>query len=70
MARRANAFEKIVIGPCTLVRTWGTRPAWSETKSARLLQLGVARQLVWNLFGAFFGENSPLFLHMSKPAEP
>jgi hypothetical protein len=22
----AKAFEKIVIGPCTLVRTWGTRP--------------------------------------------
>jgi hypothetical protein len=25
----AKAFEKIVIGPCTLVRTWGTRPLWS-----------------------------------------
>ena len=24
-----KAFEKIVIGPCTLVRTWGTRPSRS-----------------------------------------
>src|ERR1700688_1943717 len=34
----AKAFEKIVIGPCTLVRTWGTRPSWSgdELRSNRV----------------------------------
>jgi hypothetical protein len=25
---QVKAFEKIVIGPFTLGRTWGTRPAW------------------------------------------
>src|SRR5579863_5036053 len=27
-----KAFERIVIGPCTLMRTWGTRPGRSEMK--------------------------------------
>jgi hypothetical protein len=27
-----KAFEKIVIGPCTLARTWGTRLAWSGSE--------------------------------------
>jgi hypothetical protein len=28
----AKAFEKIVIGPCTLMRTWGTRRARLENQ--------------------------------------
>jgi hypothetical protein len=31
-AEGAKAFEKIVIGPCTLARTWGTRLLWSENE--------------------------------------
>ena len=30
MTPGAKAFEKLVFGPCTLVRTWGTRPARSQ----------------------------------------
>jgi hypothetical protein len=28
MTRGVKAFEKPVLGPCTLVRTWGTRLPW------------------------------------------
>ena len=44
----AKAFEKIVIGPCTLMRTWGTRPRHQET-NIRLGTEELAHTLVFNL---------------------
>jgi hypothetical protein len=41
-----KAFEKIVIGPCTLVRTWGTRPSWSVNEIRCLCKVNLDKPVL------------------------
>jgi hypothetical protein len=41
VAPGAKAFEQLVFGPCTLVRTWGTRPARLQRDCGLFLDLQI-----------------------------
>jgi len=45
----AKAFEEIVTGPCTLMRTWGTRRTWSGNEVPSQMAILNADQQHWSI---------------------